>query len=281
MKKLTIALLSGGLSPERPVSISGGDQVYKALNKEKYNIIRYDPKTDLPQLVNDAGKIDAALLILHGEYGEDGTIQGMLDLLGIPYQGSGVLGSATAMNKLASKTVYKQNNIPTPQFIIYNQDDNKNSKINQDIIINKLGLPMVVKPVVGGSSIGMTIANSKEDLTCAFELAFKHNNTILLEKYIKGVELTCGVIGNNHIDALPVVEIIPGNKHAFFDYEAKYKAGATKEICPARINKEITAKVQHYAVMSHNALFCRGYSRTDMILDGDDIYVLETNTIQA
>ena len=281
MQKLTIALLSGGVSSERSISISGGEQVYNALDKEKYNIIRYDPKMDLLRIVNDASKIDVALLILHGQYGEDGTIQGLLDLLNIPYQGSGVLGSATAMNKLTSKIMYKQNKIPTPEYIVYKQQDITETNIdkNCDTSIEKLGLPIVVKPISGGSSIGMTVADSKETLVDAFTLAFKYNKTILLEKFINGIELTCGVIGNDHIEALPVVEIVPDDKYVFFDYEAKYKEGVTEEICPARIDDKITAKIQQCAVMSHNALFCRGYSRTDMILNGNDIYVLETNTI--
>ena len=123
MKKLTVALLAGGISSEREVSLQSGDQVYEALDKDKYHILRYDPKTDLDRLVNDAAGIDVALIILHGPYGEDGTVQGLLDLLGIPYQGSGVLGSALAMNKEVTKQLYEKSGLPVPPYIIYDRND--------------------------------------------------------------------------------------------------------------------------------------------------------------
>ena len=239
MKKLTIALLSGGVSSERDVSLNSGKQVYEALDKTRYTIIRYDPKTDLPKLVADADKIDAALVILHGPFGEDGTVQGMLDLLGIPYQGAGVLGSAVAMNKLAAKRLYEH----------------------------------------AGSSIGMSLANSEKELHDAVEEAFQFDELVLLEKHLAGTEVTGGVLGNDDPEAMPLIEIIPGEGHAFFNYKAKYTAGETQEICPARISDALTDKAQACAIQAHEALFCRGYSRTDMIIHHDDIYVLETNTI--
>ena len=275
MKKLNIALLSGGISSEREVSLNSGDQVFEALDKEKYNVTRYDPKTDLPRLVENAAGIDAAVIILHGPYGEDGTIQGLLDLLNIPYQGSGVLGSSLAMNKLASKQMYKQAGIPSPAYLVAGPDDGKNG----DQWIEQLGLPLVIKPVEGGSSIGITIVKTREELTGATRAAFEQDSTILIEQYIDGIELTGGVVGNQNLEAFPIIEIVPDEKYEYFDYTAKYTAGATREICPARIDDELTRKAQSYAKMSHKALFCRGYSRTDMILKGDDIYVLETNTI--
>ena len=146
MKKLTLALLSGGVSSEREVSLKSGDQVYDALNKDKYHIVRYDPKTDLQRLVIDAPSIDVALIILHGPYGEDGTIQGMLDLLDIPYQGSGVLGSAIAMNKLASKQLYEKSGIPSPSYLVVHRND----AVQPEDLVQRIGLPMVIKPVQGG-----------------------------------------------------------------------------------------------------------------------------------
>jgi len=275
MKKLNIALLSGGISSEREVSLNSGDQVFEALDKEKYNVTRYDPKTDLARLVENAAGIDAAVIILHGLYGEDGTIQGLLDLLDIPYQGSGVLGSSLAMNKLASKQLYKRADIPSPAYLVAGPDDGKNG----DLWIEQLGLPLVIKPVEGGSSIGITIVKTREELAGATRAAFEQDSTILIEQYIDGIELTGGVVGNQNLEAFPIIEIVPDEKYEYFDYTAKYTAGATREICPARIDDELTRKAQSYAKMSHKALFCRGYSRTDMILKGDDIYVLETNTI--
>lgn len=275
MKKLTLALLSGGISSEREVSISSGKQVYEALDREKYDIIRYDPKTDLPQLVVDAPKIDAALIILHGPYGEDGTVQGLLDLLEIPYQGSGVLGSAIGMNKLVSKQLYEKSGLLTPPYIALKHMD----ALDPDECVEKIGLPLVVKPVGSGSSVGISIVKSTDSLKDAVELAFAQDSTILIEAYIDGIELTGGVVGNDNPEALPIIEIIPDKSHDFFDYTAKYTAGVTEEICPARIDEAQTEKAQASAKTAHKALFCRGYSRTDMILKGQDIYVLETNTI--
>ncbi len=275
MGKIRLALLSGGDSSEREVSLNSGDQVYNALDKEKYEIKRYDPKTDLSELVNDAHKIDAALIILHGPNGEDGTIQGLLELLNIPYQGAGVMGSALAMNKIASKQLYHQADIPVPNYTYFEK--------YQDIDINAcaqaIGFPMVVKPVNAGSSVGIAIVNNESELLSAIEKAFDQDNSILMEEYIKGTELTCGVLGNHELEPLPVIEIVPGQEYGFFDYKAKYVVGATEEICPARIDDIVKDKVQEYAITAHKALFLRGYSRTDMILRDGRLYVLETNTI--
>jgi D-alanine-D-alanine ligase len=275
MKKLTIALLSGGISSERDVSIASGNQVYEALDHSRYSVLRYDPKTDLHQLVMDAPKIDAALIILHGPFGEDGTIQGLLDLLDIPYQGSGVLGSALGMNKLASKHLYEKVGLRVPPYMVLGQND----AFDEDGCTRSLGLPLVVKPVGSGSSVGISVVKSKDLLKKAVNDAFAQDEKVLIEAYIDGVELTGGVIGNDQLEALPLIEIVPDKSYEFFDYAAKYTAGATKEICPARINDAMTEKAQETAKTAHQALFCKGYSRTDMILKDQDIFVLETNTI--
>ena len=275
MEKLTLALLSGGISSEREVSLNSGEQVYEALDKDKYDIRRYDPKTDLPRLIQDASEIDAALIILHGPYGEDGTVQGLLELLHIPYQGSGVLGSSLAMNKAAAKQMYEKAGIPVPPYVVYD----RNETVDGDACAKKLGLPLVVKPVVGGSSVGMSIIRSVADLPDALEKAFEWDSAVMIEAYIDGTELTGGVIGNSELEAFPIIEIIPDKEHDFFDYEAKYTAGITREICPARIDEDLTLQAQTLAKKSHQALFCRGYSRTDLILRGRELYVLETNTI--
>ncbi len=275
MKKLTIALLSGGISSERDVSINSGRQVLDALDKEKYTVLKYDPKTDIGKLVTDADRIDAALIILHGPFGEDGTVQGMLDLLGIPYQGAGVLGSAAAMNKLASKQLYQQAGIPTPPYCVV-----KRGPIPElGGCIKHLDLPVVVKPVCCGSSIGISIPDSEANLKQAVEAAFEFDDMVLLEKYIDGTEITGGVLGNTDPEPLPLIEIIPDEKHSFFDYTAKYTAGVTQEICPARIDEQLTEIAQSYAIKAHDALFCRGYSRTDMMLKDGKFFVIETNTI--
>ncbi|MEN8211646.1 MAG: D-alanine--D-alanine ligase [Thermodesulfobacteriota bacterium] len=275
MEKIKLALLSGGVSSEREVSLNSGKQVLDALDKDKYDITRYDPKTDLKQLVIDADSIDAALIILHGPFGEDGTVQGLLDLLDIPYQGAGVLGSSVAMNKLTAKQLYDNAEVPTPSYLAFSM----NEEINTSRVVETLNLPLVIKPACAGSSVGMTIVKDETDLEDAFKLGFQHDDTIIVEKYIKGVELTCGVLGNDDLEALPVIEIIPGEGHEFFDYNAKYVAGETNEICPARIDDSTTKKVQQLARKAHNALFLKGYSRTDFILCNSELQVLETNTI--
>ena len=280
MEKINLALLYGGISSEREVSLNSGKEVQKALDKTKYEILMYDTKTDLKSLVADSENIDVALVILHGPFGEDGTIQGLLDLLDIPYQCAGVLGNAIAMNKLASKRLYNQANIPTPEYIdLLSEKDIDLSAIKQkfDFPLNSL----VVKPVCAGSSVGLSIVKKEDDLIPSIKAAFDHDSTVMVEQYIKGIELTCGVLGNKEVEALPVIEIIPGKGYEFFNYEAKYIPGATEEICPARIDEKTTKEVQKLAIKAHQALFLKGYSRTDFMLSDDknELFVLETNTI--
>ncbi len=275
MKKLTVALLCGGASAEREVSLKSGQQVYDALDKRKYNVVKYDPRDDLPRLVSDKDKIDVALIILHGRLGEDGTIQGFLELLDIPYHGSGVLGSALAMNKIASKKLYEKEGLPVSPYVVLEKEVDDPVQTVKEF----LSFPVVVKPEHEGSSIGLSIVEELGGLENALETAWKYDTKCLVEQYINGVEITGGVLGNKELQALPLVEIIPGEEHSFFDYEAKYTPGATHEICPARLDEETTKKAQEYAIRAHKALFCRGYSRTDMIVADDNIYVLETNTI--
>lgn len=275
MPKLNLALLAGGNSSEREVSLFGAAQVLETLDKTKYNITQYDPKTDIPRLVNDAPNIDVALIIMHGAEGEDGRIQGLLDLLRIPYQGSGVLGSAVAMNKLTAKHLYEQAHLPGARYVVARKNL-PNAHVNLE---KELGLPLVIKPASGGSSVGVTIVQNAHDIETALQRAFAEDDLVLVEECIKGIEITVGVIGNDTLEALPVIEIVPNPEYLFFDYEAKYKAGATAEICPARISPELTKHAQELAKAAHRVLFCENYSRSDMIIRGDDIYLLETNTI--
>lgn len=274
-KRLRVALLAGGKSAEREVSLKSGEQVYQALNKDRYEVLRYDPRDDLPRLAGDAGRIDVALIILHGRLGEDGTIQGLLDSLGIPYQGSGVLGSALAMNKILSKQIYLQAGLPVAPHVVV--DRNRPEVV--DALVRELDFPLVVKPEQEGSSIGLSIVRHREDLPKALQTAWKFDRRCLLEQYISGVEITCGVLGNDTLEALPLVEIIPGDGYEFFDYQAKYTPGASKEICPARLPSKTALRAREYGVRAHEALCCRGYSRTDMMVRGEEIFVLETNTI--
>jgi len=272
---LRLALIAGGKSSEREVSLKSGAQVYQALNQDKYDIRRYDPLTDLERLVREAKELDAALIIMHGRGGEDGSMQGLLDLLDIPYQGSGVLASALAMNKELSKTIYQQAGLKVPRALIF---DRAGAPSLQEIAVG-LGLPVVIKPVNEGSSIGISMAPTPEALQTGLAAAFALDNRVLVEEFIQGTEVTGGVLGNARLQALPLVEIIPASTYAFFDYEAKYQPGATEEICPARLDPELTRRAQECALTAHKALGCRGYSRTDMMVRDQEIYVLETNTI--
>jgi D-alanine-D-alanine ligase len=275
MGKLRLALIAGGKSSEREVSLKSGAQVYQALDQDKYVIRRYDPLTDLGSLVREAPELDAALIIMHGRGGEDGSMQGLLDLLEIPYQGSGVLASALAMNKELSKMVYQQAGLQVAPALFF---DRAQAPSPQEIQA-ALGLPVVIKPVNEGSSIGVSKAGTLESLKTGLEAAFALDNRVLVEQFIQGTEVTGGVLGNANLQALPLVEIIPATTYAFFDYEAKYQPGATEEICPARLDPELTRRAQACALTAHKALNCRGYSRTDMMVRDGEIYVLETNTI--
>ena len=272
---LRVAVLYGGKSSERDVSLASGKQVMQSLDPERYRVAGFDLKTDLPRLVAEAPAIDVALIILHGRYGEDGTVQGMLELLGIPYQGSGVLGSALAMNKRLTKCLYRQAGLPTASDRVLE----KGREWPLDELGRELGWPLVIKPNQEGSSFGITIVRDEARLKEGLETAFQLDTEVLVEEYLAGREVTCGVLGNAQPEALPLVEIIPDGRYEFFDYEAKYKKGASREICPAPIDPELTGKAQEYGLRAHRVLGLRGYSRTDMIVRGQEIFLLETNTI--
>ena len=220
MQKKTIALIFGGISSERDVSLNSGRQVLNALDKQKYDILTYDPKTDIPRLVTDASKIDCALIILHGPYGEDGTVQGLLDLLDIPYQGAGVLGSAVAMNKLLSKHLYEKAGLNVPPYAVIRRGET----LDSERIVAALGLPLVVKPVETGSSVGMTIVRDPSALAAAVDTALGFGTTAMIEAYISGREITCGVLGNESLEALPLIEIIPNDQYEFFQLRGQISA---------------------------------------------------------
>lgn len=275
-QKLRIALLAGGTSGEREVSLSGAAGVEKALDKTKFAVHRYDPATDLARLTAEAESIDFAFILLHGLQGEDGTVQGLLDLLGIPHQGSGVLGSAIAMDKHLAKELYRLNGLPVAEWEIISADNAAKTRE----LTGRLGLPLVIKPVREGSSLGMTIAYSEDEVVDGVEKALTHGREVMAEQYVSGRELTVGVMGNDELVPLPLIEIVPGKEFTFFDYKAKYEPGASEEICPAPVNDEVKRRAQDYALRAHRALRLRGYSRTDMMMDRDEnLYLLETNTI--
>lgn len=311
-RKLRVAVLMGGMSAERNISLSTGRQILEALDRDKYDVIGVDaaliagstrtlPKgadceVEAVAEARDAvarkhellpvdgiarlelgERPDVALIALHGKYGEDGTIQGLLELLGIPYTGSGVLASALAMDKAMAKKVMAADGIPVAPSVdfVYGLNGWDETAIRAQV--GKLGYPVIVKPSRQGSTIGMTKVNSDAELNDAIKQAAVHDGRILVEKFLVGTELTVGVLGNEKPFALPVVEIVPAK--GFYDYEAKYTPGATDEIVPARISEQATRTVQDLAVAAHRSLGCSGVSRVDMIMGADGVYVLEVNTI--
>lgn len=278
MEKIKLALLAGGISGEREVSLKTGKQIFEALDKEKYEIFRYDPEMDLERFASDAfsGKFDVVFPALHGPFGEDGKLQGMLDMIGIPYVFSGCLASALAMNKDKAKIIAKNIGIKVIESVVIEKSELDERKSE----IEKIGFPVVIKPIELGSSVGMSIAKNKEDLEEGIELAFKHDKIVMFEKYIKGRELTVPVMGTTQLVALPVIEIIPKNSD-WFDYEAKYVAGACEEICPAKIIDELRDELQSQSVNIFKEIGCKDLARADFIWDNreDKIYFLEINTI--
>jgi D-alanine-D-alanine ligase len=225
------------------------------------------------------GRIDVAFLALHGKYGEDGTIQGFLELSGTPYTGSGVLASALAMDKVMAKRVLSAEGIPVPEGVHITRSNLAQG--GATFLAKARGLvPAVVKPSKQGSSVGMSLVDSPEAMDVAVRLALDHDDDALIERRLFGTEITVGVLdvlGSQEVEALPVVEIVP--KREFFDYKAKYDPDECEEICPARISEALTRQAQTLAIRAHRSLSCRGYSRTDMILGPSGPVVLEVNTL--
>lgn len=234
------------------------------------------PATEAIAATGGSARIDVAFPALHGPYGEDGTLQGLLDLIGIPYVGSGTLASALAMDKAMARKVFVAEGIPTPRGAVVERPD---LQADEGETLRRLTslLPAVVKPSRQGSSIGMSLVAEAGELGRALEEAFRHDTRVLVEERVPGTELTVGVIGNRELTALPVVEIV--SKRAFFDYRAKYDPALSEEICPARIPEALAKRAQDLAIRAHRALDCRGLSRTDLIAGPGGLVVLEVNTM--
>lgn len=273
--KIRIALLAGGWSRERAVSLKSGEAVYRAIDRGKYDVIRYDPRDDLPLLIEAKKDIDLAFILLHGKYGEDGCIQGLMDILDIPFVGSGVLSSAMALNKKVAKRAYRSIGLQVAKDIVLRRGED----FSIEECVEELGAETVVKPVSEGSSIGMSVCRNYEELVAGIEKALQFDKEVMVEEYIDGTEITCCVLGNQELVTLPLIEIVPDDTYRFFDYEAKYTTGATQEICPAPISQTMTETCQSYAKSAHGVLGCSVWSRSDMIIRDECIYLLETNTI--
>lgn len=278
-KKLRVALAMGGKSREREVSLASGSEVLSYIDRDRFEVAVYDPVEDLVRLAEDAPKLDVAFLALHGPLGEDGAMQGFCEMLGLAYTGSGVLSSAMAMDKEFTKRLYRESGLPVAPDLVVNRHAVTNMAEMAKICLYSLGSPLVVKPLRQGSSVGMAIVDSEAALADAMEVAFTLEDRVLLEKYLPGHEFTCAVVGNQELVPLPVIEIIPAEGHSFFDYQAKYEPGQAQEICPAKISARLTEEIQQLAISAHEALGCRGYSRSDMIYSEGQVFLLETNTL--
>jgi D-alanine-D-alanine ligase len=275
MTTLRVAVVMGGTSSEREVSLRSGARVVAALAPPHYAVLSLDFTGDIAPIVALKGAVDVVFLALHGPGGEDGRMQGLLDLLGLPYVGTGVLGSAVAMHKGVAKALYAQAGVPAPIGTTLAR-----AAVDEPATVAQLltlpGVPCVVKPANEGSTIGITIVRTAEELPGALTEAARYDVDLIVEQYLAGVEISVPVLGIPP-QALPAVEIVP--KHGYYDYANKYQPGATDEYCPARISPTAGARAADYALRAHKALYCRGVSRTDMIVQGDDVWVLETNTL--
>lgn len=273
-KELKIGVIAGGISSEREISLATGREIYNSLLRSGYKAVFIDFKDEICSKLK---KINLAFLALHGKYGEDGTVQGLLELLRVPYTGSGVLSSAMAMDKIISKKMFEYENIPIPEYIIVEKDDDiyiseLNLKINE-----KFGYPVIVKPSREGSTIGVNIINNINELDSGVKKALNYDRRILVEEFIFGKLLTVSIIGEKPF-ALPIIEIKP--KSGFYDYKSKYTSGLTDYIVPAPLEKKISEYIKELALKSHQKLRCSGISRVDLILDNNsNVYILELNTM--
>ncbi len=296
MKKTHVAVLMGGTSAEHEVSINSGQVVLAGLDTSKYKvtpiIITKDGRwtfdaeapvsifTAIPLL--KALGVDCAFIALHGVFGEDGRIQGMLDMLGIPYTSSGHAASALAMDKIRCKAVVRELNIRVAKHFVVQHDVWKaDPDLVTDQVEKEIGFSCVVKSPCQGSSLGLRISATRADFLLDMEHVFEFGTEVMIEEFIPGLELTCGVLDiDSRVSArgLPVTQIMPVTS-SFFDYEAKYQPGATEEITPAEISADLTAKVQEIAVRVHQVVGCKIWSRSDFILAGSDPVWIEINTV--
>lgn len=320
--KIRVAVLMGGPSEERDVSLETGRTICRNLDRDRYEVLPIEITADLRWILHapdwlEKGRglkdvvgaggtpgglsreleaddaayvrvdalrhdhpVDVAFIAMHGPFGEDGTVQGLLEGIGVPYTGSGVLASALAMDKIQSKVILRHYGIPTPDWIdVPRRRWEEDREGVRRAVAEQVGFPCVPKPNNSGSSIGIRIVRDAGDLADALDAAFAVAERVLVEKAVAGVELTCGVLGTTGggSEALPVTEIVPPDGE-FFDYHNKY-SGRTQEICPARIPEAAARQARELAVRTHDVLGCVGFSRTDFILTGDGLTVLELNSI--
>ena len=275
-EQLKVTLLKGGASDEREISLASGNACAAALRDQGFIVTEVDTGDEdmIAQII--ASNPDVVFSALHGRDGEDGCMQGLCELMRVPYTGSGVLASALAMDKIRAKTFYSASGLPTPHSVTLHAGE---GYLPADII-GVVGEKCVVKPANEGSALGVRIVNTPSALPDAIKEAFEFDDTLLVERFIEGTEVTVAVLGNEKPEALPVIEIVPQESSEFYDFEAKYAANGSTHIIPARISDEQTETCQRIAVAAHEALGCRGVSRSDIIVDSaGTCWVLETNTI--
>ena len=281
----------GGPSSEYEVSLATGDNVFKNLDQRLFEPVKIKILRDgkvwtaghYAKLEKAVKSVDICFLATHGEFGEDGRLQAVLEMYNVPYTGSEVLASALAMNKAKSRQLFSIGGLKTPKTLIIKEDENFQSQL-KFFISRLIKMPVVVKPCSRGSSVGVSIVKNKRFLKKAIQNAFKYDPEALIEEYIEGKEFTCGVIekkvnGAVKIKALPVTEIIPNPDYDFFDYEAKYKPGASQEITPAQISDTLSDEIKNAAIKAHQILGCKDYSRTDVRIKNGKVYILELNTL--
>ena len=275
-KMTKLVLLKGGKSGEREISLLSGDACAAALRRRGFDVVEIDPAEQGFTKKIESAKPDVVFIALHGRDGEDGCIQGMCEVVGIPYTGPGVLASALAMDKCKAKTFYIASGLPTPHSMTLLKNEDYNIKD----IVGTVGEKSVVKPAHEGSALGVSIVNTPSELDDAINKAFELDDEILVERFVEGTEVTVAVLGNDNPQALPVIEIVPKESCEFYDFEAKYAAGGSTHIIPARLSDELTQNCQRIALSAHKALGCRGVSRSDLIIDASGTcWLLETNTI--
>ena len=263
-----IGVLLGGVSAEREVSLKTGKASLQALQQLGYDAVAIDVTPNLPQQLQDAG-IEVAFIALHGRFGEDGRVQGLLEMMQIPYTDSGVMASSMAIDKVMTKQLLEYHQLPTPRFDFMRPGDLAN-----DLLQRCEDLPLVVKPSREGSTIGITIAKSLDMLSSGIATAAAMDGTVLVEEFIDGAELTVSVVNGV---ALPVIQIVP--KSGFYDYQAKYTSGSTEYLLPAPIPAESYKLIQDAAVKACRALGCRGAARVDFMLRDGEFYCIEVNTV--
>ena len=273
---MRIAVLQGGRSAEREVSLRSGAQVAAALRTRGHEVDPVDLDAESWNLLRDGG-YDAVFVALHGRLGEDGTVQGMLELLDLPYTGSGVLASALCIDKTKVNQLLSAAGLPVPDFEELRQSSGVDAA-EVDRLVSKFGLPLVVKPVREGSTIGLTIANDADAVASGLVLAARYDRRVLVQRFVAGTEITVGVIATPTVEVLPSLEITYENET--YDYDAKYTAGKSHHIIPARIPEPARRRAAELARESFELLGCDGMARVDMIVDdAGEPWILELNTV--